>query len=164
MDRGNHQPTALQVLLYKSPNEMLPLPIQIGRRLIQQPDRDRHQDQTRQSDAPLLSRRQSANRSVAPAIHPHAPQRIFNFSACHLPAQPNPVVDVLSRSGIGLSGRFVTDVSKIAVKSLQILTDAPSTPQHSPLFRVHQAAERPQQAALTGAVSASDLQALPKAE
>src|SRR5581483_12176140 len=48
----------------------------------------------------------------------------------------------------------------MSVKSLHILANVLTIPQHAPLFGVHQSRQRPQQTRLAGPIPSGDLQAL----
>src|SRR5579862_7552733 len=107
-----HESAARQLLVDECTNELLPLTVEIGGRLVEQPERHHCQSERRQRDAPLLSRRKSPRRPLTPGRRAYALQRARQQSWADAPAHPDPEAQILERAQVGLERRLVPDIDE----------------------------------------------------
>src|SRR6185312_16799812 len=80
MDGRHHHAAALQMVRDEGAYEVLPLRVQVGRRLIQEPQRRSYQNESCQRHPALLSGRERAHGPVAPVRASHAIQSSLDIA------------------------------------------------------------------------------------
>jgi hypothetical protein len=160
MDRGDRQAAAGQLLGDEAADQTLPFRIEIGRGLIEQPQRHDAQRQACERDAAPLSGRERAHQTVGKGFRAHAKQRLGQQRRADAPTVSDPVMQILARGQIGLQRWLVTQVSQRSLEAAQIAPHVGPAPADLAFFRVYQTGQRAQQARLAGTVHPGHLQTL----
>src|SRR6185312_3604246 len=161
MHRRDRDATVLQVLVDERPHELLTLRIEVGRRLIQQPEGHAHQRECRESRPAFLSRGKRSHRTVRPSVPTDALQRLVELLLLDPASDADPIEEVLAGSQLRLQRRLMAQVGELRVVRMQILADILPAPRDLSSLRVRETTGRAQERRLARTVGAGELEALP---
>src|SRR5215469_932323 len=162
--RRDHQTSARELLADEAAHELPAFGIEIGGRLIEQPQRDGEQSQARERDATALTRRERTNQALAPGGGAHPRERLIELVRAEPAPDTDPIAQVLARTEVRLQRRLVPEVCEGCVIGRQIAAHIRAIPQHPALFRMDETAERAQEARLAGAVDPGHFEACSPAQ
>ena len=160
MCRQNRCAAGFQMRLKHSFKNLLARGIQVGRRLIQQPQLRVPQRQPRQRHATLLPGRQASARVAADrsSTGPRHPARDLQLGIASRRAQRAGEAQVFERGEIRLQRGVVAQVGQVPVEGIAVGAHGLPVPAASALLGVQEAGEAAQQRGLAGAVGPEQLQ------